>query len=112
MENGLRFAGRVEFSGIDSSVSEKQFQIIRNGIKKFYPNLKWEDEETWSGQRPSTSDSLPVIGESKTKKNVFFAFGSQHVGMTIGPKLGKITSDLIVGRKPNISLEEFSHDRF
>ena len=112
MDNGLRFAGRVEFSGLDSSVSEQQFQIIRNGIKKFYPNLKWQDEEIWSGQRPSTSDSLPVIGESKIKKNVFFAFGGQHVGMTIGPKLGKITSDLIVGKKPNISLEEFSHDRF
>ncbi len=112
MDKGLRFAGRVEFSGIDSFQSEKQFKIIRQGIRKVYPNLRWEEEEIWSGQRPSTSDSLPVIGESKKYKNLYFAFGGQHVGMTIGPKLGKITSDLIVGRKPNISLSEFSHDRF
>ena len=112
MENGLRFAGRVEFSGIDSPESEKQFQIIKNGIKKVYPTLSWDDEDMWSGQRPSTSDSLPVLGQSKLNKNLFFAFGSQHVGITIGPKIGKITSDLIIGRKPNISLSEFSHDRF
>ena len=112
MENGLRFAGRVEFSGIDSPESKKQFNIIRSGIKKIYPSLKWEEEDIWSGQRPSTSDSLPVLGNSKQNKNLFFAFGGQHVGITIGPKIGKITSDLIVGRKPNISLSEFSHDRF
>ena len=112
MENGLRFAGRVEFSGIDSLESKKQFNIIRSGIKKIYPSLTWEEEDIWSGQRPSTSDSLPVLGNSKQNKNLFFAFGSQHVGITIGPKIGKITSDLIVGRKPNISLSQFSHDRF
>ena len=74
--------------------------------------MSWDDEDMWSGQRPSTSDSLPVLGQSKLNKNLFFAFGSQHVGITIGPKIGKITSDLIIGRKPNISLSEFSHDRF
>ena len=85
---------------------------VRSGIKKIYPSLTWEEEDIWSGQRPSTSDSLPVLGNSKQNKNLFFAFGGQHVGITIGPKIGKITSDLIVGRKPNISLSEFSHDRF
>jgi len=55
---------------------------------------------------------LYEMNNSKQNKNLFFAFGSQHVGITIGPKIGKITSDLIVGRKPNISLSEFSHDRF
>ena len=112
MEKGLRFAGRVEFSGVDSYPSEEQFQIIRNGIRNIYPKLKWEGEEIWSGQRPSTTDSLPVLGESKKYQNLYFAFGGQHVGMTIGPKLGKITADLIIGRKPNVSLSEFSHDRF
>ena len=72
MENGLRFAGRVELSGLDSPDSEKQFHIIKSGIKKVYPTLKWEDEDIWSGQRPSTSDSLPVLGASKINKNLFF----------------------------------------
>ena len=81
-------------------------------LAKIYPELKWEGEEIWSGQRPSTTDSLPVLGESKKHQNLYFAFGGQHVGMTIGPKLGKITADLIIGRKPNVSLSEFSHDRF
>ena len=40
-------------------------------------------------------------------KNVYFAFGSQHVGLTIGPKLGKLVSDLILNKKTNINLEPY-----
>ena len=64
------------------------------------------------GQRPSTSDSLPVLGRSKSMKNVYFAFGGQHVGLTIGPKLGKLVSDLILNKKTNINLDPYLQSRF
>ena len=64
------------------------------------------------GQRPSSSDSLPIIGKSDKIKDVFFAFGGQHVGMTMGPKVGKIISDLILNKKNNIDLSPYSQNRF
>jgi D-amino-acid dehydrogenase len=76
------------------------------------PTLSWKEEDLWMGQRPSTSDSLPVVGRSKSMKNIYFAFGGQHVGLTIGPKLGKIASDLILSKKTNINLEPYSQHRF
>ena len=112
MEDGLRFAGTTEFGGIDAPASEKMIKYLRNGIKKIYPTLKWDKEEFWMGHRPTLSDSLPVIGKSELMNNVYFGFGGQHVGITIGPKIGRIISDLVVGRKTNILLSPYNHNRF
>jgi len=112
MENGLRCAGTVEFAGLEAKLSEAPIAIIRNGIKNVYPKLKWDTEEIWMGHRPTTTDCVPVIGESKNIKNMYFAFGGQHIGLTIGPRLGRITTDLILDKKTNIDLSPYSHNRF
>ena len=64
------------------------------------------------GQRPSTVDSLPLIGKLPDAPAIFFAFGSQHVGMTMGPFVGRLTADLIAGRQPNIDIAPYRTDRF
>ena len=112
MENTLRFAGIVEFAGIDEPEIKSRYNFIRQLIKKIMPDLKWKSEDLWMGQRPSSSDSLPIIGKSDKIKDVFFAFGGQHVGMTMGPKVGKIISDLILNKKNNIDLSPYSQNRF
>ena len=112
MEDTLRFAGIVDFSGVDAPANNSRYDYIRSLIKNIMPTLSWKEEDLWMGQRPSTSDSLPVVGRSKSMKNIYFAFGGQHVGLTIGPKLGKIASDLILSKKTNINLEPYSQHRF
>jgi len=43
---------------------------------------------------------------------VLFAFGGQHIGLTIGPKLGRIVADLASERVPNRDISAFRVDRF
>ena len=112
MENTLRFAGIVDFSGVDAPANKSRYDYIRSLIKNIIPFLSWKEEDLWMGQRPSTSDSLPVLGKSNSMKNVYFAFGGQHVGLTIGPKLGKLVSDLILNKKTNINLDPYLQSRF
>ena len=64
------------------------------------------------GHRPSTPDSLPLIGTLKDKPNVIFAFGSQHIGLTIGPKIGYLVSQLMMNKKINYSMAPFDSNRF
>ncbi len=64
------------------------------------------------GHRPALPDSLPVIGRSPRFATVFYAFGHQHVGMTGGPKTGRLIADMIAGRAPNIDVSPFRVDRF
>ena len=64
------------------------------------------------GRRPTTPDSLPALGETSAAPGVLHAYGGQHVGLTIGPKLGRLVADLAAGRRPNIDLAPYRPDRF
>jgi len=112
MEDGLRFAGTVDFGGLDGPPQSAPLENIRRRVRQIYPRLEWDGEETWMGQRPSTVDSLPLIGASPKAPAIHFAFGGQHLGLTMGPRVGRMTADLIAGRKPNIDIAPYSVDRF
>lgn len=63
------------------------------------------------GFRPSTPNSLPLIGEIG-QTGVFAAFGHQHIGLTAGPKTGRIVAAQIDGQPPNIDLAPYDANRF
>lgn len=112
MEDGLRVAGTAEFGHIDAPISEAALGLLRRGVRRAYPGLTWEREETWLGRRPSTTDSLPVIGASRKARDVIFAFGGQHIGLTIGPRLGRMAAEIAGDRRGNVDLRPFGADRF
>ena len=63
--------------------------------------------KTSLGHRPAPADSLPVIGPNDAQGLSYSAFGHQHVGLTGGPKTGRLIADLISGARPNIDLSPF-----
>lgn len=112
MQDMLRGAGVVEFAGIDSPAAKAPVELIAKAIRRVYPTLEFGETESWMGRRPTTPDSLPVLGEAANAPNILHAYGGQHIGLTIGPKLGRIVADLAGGRKPNMDLSAYSVDRF
>ena len=112
MDAGIRCAGQVEFGGLEAGMSEAPFHIVNTRIKQLYPTLTWEGESRWMGHRPSTVDSLPFIGPSPKAPAIHFAFGAQHIGLTSGPKTGRLIADLIGQRRPNIDMQPFRVGRF
>ncbi|MBL4800940.1 MAG: FAD-binding oxidoreductase, partial [Emcibacter sp.] len=112
MEGRLRCAGIVEFAGLDAPENNKASDFLLKRVKEVFPTLRWTDIRTWRGHRPSTPDSLPVIGPSEKIKNVYFAFGHQHVGLGSGPRTGLIIADIIEGKKPAIDITPFRPNRF
>lgn len=111
MEHGLRCAGTVELGDITKGPSRAPLDLIRRGAARAFPDLTYEKVEEWMGFRPSTPDSLPLIGEI-SNTGVHAAFGHQHVGLTAGPKTGRIVADLISGKRPNIDLAPYDANRF
>ncbi|SLN72267.1 D-amino acid dehydrogenase small subunit [Roseovarius albus] len=111
MSTGLRCAGTVELGTHERGASRAPLELIRKQITKDFPNLEYDVAEEWVGYRPSTPDSLPLIGEIG-KTGVYAGFGHQHIGLTAGPKTGRLIADLISGRKPNIDLSPFDANRF
>lgn len=112
MEGRLRLAGIVEFGGLNAPPSEKPFEFLLRHTKRAIPNLTWEREERWMGHRPAPTDSIPVMGFAPGLKNAITGFGHHHIGLTAGPKTGRILADLIAGRRPNFDLAPFDPARF
>ncbi|WP_321337283.1 FAD-binding oxidoreductase [Breoghania sp.] len=112
MENELRGAGMVEFAGIDDPARDEPVALLRKAFARLYPALDLVETQSWMGRRPTTPDSLPILGEASSAPNVLHAYGGQHVGLTIGPKLGRLVADLAAGRTPNMDLAPYAPDRF
>lgn len=116
MANGVRFAGTVELAGLQAAPDWRRARVLLQQASKLYPALSQsyaEDRFTlWMGHRPSLPDSLPVLGPSSRSRDVFYAFGHGHVGMTGGPYTGKVVADVLSGRPAPIDLAPFSATRF
>ena len=88
MEDGIRAAGTVEIAGLKKPMNKKILTMIEETSRSILPQLG-KIKSKWMGFRPTLPDSLPVIGESKKCKNVYYAFGHQHLGTFVSCSNGK-----------------------
>ena len=108
---GIRFAGLVEFGSLNSNPNPKAFELLMRNAKSMFPGIKFKTKQEWSGHRPSTVDSLPVIGSSSVNKKIHFGYGHHHIGLTGGPKTGKILSKMILRDNEKLDIESFNPSR-
>ena len=80
--------------------------------KDLLPDLNINDVVEGMGNRPSSPDNLPCIGEISALPGLLTAFGHSHWGMSMAPQTGRIIADLTVGKTPNIDISPYRADRF
>ncbi|HYG89177.1 MAG TPA: FAD-dependent oxidoreductase [Azospirillum sp.] len=51
----------------------------------------------WVGNRPSVPDTVPVIGPSARRWNLFVATGHSHFGLTLAATTGALLRDHLTG---------------
>lgn len=112
MQDGLRLTTGAEFAGVDAPPDFRRIYRMLELAHQALPGLKAEVTREWLGFRPSTPDSVPVIGRSPDHGNVFFGFGHGHIGLTLAARTGELVSDLIAGRDPGIDLTPYRIDRY
>ncbi|WP_424946513.1 NAD(P)/FAD-dependent oxidoreductase [Candidatus Spongiihabitans sp.] len=112
MQGGLRLGGVIEFGGLDAPASKGPLKLLLRAAKAVLPGLEYETKRTWMGHRPTTADSLPVIGPAPSSRRVYFAYGHQHVGLTAGPKTGRVVAQHMMGLQQNFDLDAYRCDRF
>jgi D-amino-acid dehydrogenase len=109
---GLRIGGAAEFAGLDAPPNFARSKALVTLAKRYFPGLNTQGGAEWMGHRPTTPDSLPVIGPSPKRPNDFYAFGHGHTGLTFGPTTGRLIADLVAGRPPALDLSPFTIARF
>ena len=112
MEMGVRVAGTVEFAGPERPADPARGVALLRAARATFPELGGRPDGYWMGHRPSTPDSLPVLGRAPRHPALLFAFGHGHQGMIGAPRTAQVIADLAAGRAPPIDLASFAVDRF
>jgi D-amino-acid dehydrogenase len=112
MQSGLRFAGTVEFGGLEAPPDWRRAEVLAAAGRDMFPGMTAGEPSFWMGHRPCTPDSLPVIGPAPQSPAVLYAFGHGHLGLTAGAVTGQLVADLVAERKPSIDISPFRIDRF
>ena len=109
---GLRIGGTAEFAGLDAKPNFRRSDALVTLARRYLPDLDPRDAVRWMGHRPTTPDSLPIIGRSLRRRDVVYAFGHGHLGLTLGPTTGRFVADIVTGRASSVDLSPFSIARF
>ncbi len=66
----------------------------------------------WSGLTEWTPDGVPIIDARSGPPGYVVATGFSGHGFALGPAIGRVTAQLILGDTPDVDLEAFRNDRF
>ena len=114
MKGFTRFAGTMEFSGINHNIRKERVEAIAEGAEQFYKELKIsqnDKDNAKCGLRPVTPDGLPYIGRSRKYKNLTIATGHAMMGWSLGPVTGKLVSELICNKQTLMDISPFIPER-
>lgn len=82
-------------------------------VTKYFPIMaKATIVRCWAGIEGMVSDGLPIIGASDTTSGLFHVCGFSAHGFQLAPMIGRLVASLVLGKKPELSLDAFSMSRF
>lgn len=109
--SGLRASGFVEFARAGRPPDPRCWQMLERHLDEL--GLPFGTPVArWMGPRPTLPDYLPAIGRSARLPMLHYAFGHQHLGLTMAAVTAEIVRDLVTGNAPAIDIRPFDLARF
>jgi D-amino-acid dehydrogenase len=112
MNRGIRLTTGAEFARRDSPPTPVQIERTLPLARKLFPLGEPVDAKPWMGARPCLPDMLPVIGKAARHNGLWFDFGHQHHGLTLGPASGRLLAEMMTGETPFADPKPFAAERF
>ena len=112
MNRGIRLTTGVEFARRDAPCTPVQIKQALPRARALFPLGEAIDAKPWMGARPCLPDMLPVIGKAPRHAGLWFDFGHQHHGLTLGPATGRLLAEMMTGETPFADPRPFAAARF
>jgi D-amino-acid dehydrogenase len=112
MSGGIRLCTGVEFARRDAPPTPVQVQKALPRAHALFPLGDAVDAKPWMGARPCLPDMRPVIGRAPRHAGLWFDFGHQHHGLTLGPVTGRLLAEMMTGETPFADPAPFAAERF
>ncbi len=112
MNRGIRMTTGVEFARRDAPPTPLQVLRALPRAHALFPLGDPIEAKPWMGARPCLPDMLPVIGRAPRHAGLWFDFGHQHHGLTLGPATGRLLAEMMTGETPFADIRPFAVERF
>ena len=108
----LRAAGTAEMSGYDLSLDPRRWRLLVRHARDLFPLAgDFDQAEPWTGLRPATPDSVPLIGATRLP-GLWLNTGHGTLGWTMACGSARLLADLLAGRPPEIDPSGLGPQRF
>ena len=113
MHDGIAIVSIDELAGLVAPPDYRRIRALLPFARRVLPGIAEQTvQREWMGFRPSTPDSLPVIGRSPRCRNVFYAFGHGHLGLTLSAITAQWVANLVSGRANGVDMTPYRIERF
>jgi D-amino-acid dehydrogenase len=113
MDGFVRFAGTLEFSGVNHQIRRPRLEQLTSAAKRYLMGDQgWKPFSEWCGLRPCLPDGLPAVGPVAACPGLYIATGHAMQGLTLGPITGKLMAEYIVDGAPTLDIRALRPDRF
>lgn len=107
----IRVGGMAELSGFNHGLNQDRRATLEMVTQDLFPGGDMQQASFWTGLRPMTPDSTPIIGATRFS-NLFLNTGHGTLGWTMACGSGKLISDLVMNHKTDINTEGLSIQRY
>jgi len=113
MEGFVRFAGTLEFSGVNHEIRRPRLEQIAKASGRYLTTMgDAVVRSEWCGLRPCLPDGLPAVGPVSRYPGLFLATGHAMMGLTLGPVTGKLIAEFVLDGAPGEHIAALAPERF
>ncbi len=108
----IRVGGTAEVGGYQIKLSPERRMTLERSLLDLFPRGGDLNRSSfWSGLRPMTPDGPPIIGQTRYN-NLYLNTGHGTLGWTMACGAARILADRLLGRRPEISIDGLSLERY
>jgi len=108
----IRVGGTAELAGYSLKLREARRATLNHVVTDLFPKGGDVSQASfWCGLRPMTPDGTPIVGPTPLA-NLLLATGHGTLGWTMAAGTGRVISDLVAGRSPEIDIEGLAMARY
>lgn len=108
----IRVGGMAEISGFTNDLPPARRATLEHSAGSLFPGAgDMAAASFWSGLRPMTPDSTPVVGRTKLP-NLYLNTGHGTLGWTMACGSGRVIADIVSGVKPDIEASDLAISRY
>jgi D-amino-acid dehydrogenase len=107
----IRVGGMAELSGFDLRLDLRRRATLEIVTRELFPGGDLPQAQFWTGLRPMTPDSTPVIGATRWD-GLFLNTGHGTLGWTMACGSARVVADLVTDRRADIRTDDLSLQRY